>query len=226
MNEPMSNHWVLSEDSFDPGKQHHKETIFTIGNGYLSTRGAFEEGFPGDHRATFVHGVFDDVPITFTELANIPDWLSLIVLLNGEPFSMEAGTIQSYERHLDLQTGILTRTIRWCSLAGCTATLIFERFASLADEHVLCLRCKVIPEYDGTLEIRAALDSNVDNVGIAHWRWVKQGLVHETVSDKDIVYLQTRTRATDTDLALSMRLDTDQMDSQPHFWDAHGVRGE
>ena len=223
MDDMMKKRWMLSEASFDIGKQHHKETIFTIGNGYLSTRGAFEEGYPGDHRATFVHGVFDDVPITFTELANIPDWLPLIVLLNGERFSMDTGTIESYERHLDLQTGILTRTIRWCSPAGLTATLIFERFASLADEHLVCLRCEVIPEYDGTLETRAALDSNVDNMGIAHWHWVKQGLLHETVSDNDIVYLQTRTRATDTDLALSMRLETDQKDSQPHFWDAQGV---
>ncbi len=59
-------HWILAEESFDPSMQHHKETIFTIGNGYLSTRGAFEEGYPNDHRATFIHGVFDDVPISFT----------------------------------------------------------------------------------------------------------------------------------------------------------------
>ncbi|MCI0555850.1 MAG: hypothetical protein L0287_33315 [Anaerolineae bacterium] len=36
----MSDPWILSEDSFDPKKQHHKETVFTIGNGYLCTRGA------------------------------------------------------------------------------------------------------------------------------------------------------------------------------------------
>lgn len=219
----MSNHWVLSEDSFDPEKQLHSETILTIGNGYLSSRGAFEEGYPNDHRATFVHGVFDAVPITFTELANIPDWLPLYILLNGERFSIDSGTVESYERRLDLQTGLLTRTVRWCSPSGLTATLVFERFASLADEHLLCLRCTVTPEFDGTLEIRAALDSKVDNRGIAHWEWVKQGLTREIVSNHDIVYLQTRTRATDTDLALSMRLETDQKNSQPHFWDAQGV---
>jgi trehalose/maltose hydrolase-like predicted phosphorylase len=223
MDDTMSKHWLLSEDSFDPRKQHHKETIFTSGNGYLSTRGAFEEGYPGDHRATFVHGVFDDVPITFTELANIPDWLPLIVLLNGERFSMDVGTIESYERHLDLHTGVVTRTVRWCSPSGFIATLIFERFGSLADEHVLCLRCRVLPEYDGTIEIRAALDSNVDNRGIAHWRWIKQGLLHESESGQDIVYLQTQTRATNIDLALSMRIETDQKDFQPQFWDAQGV---
>ena len=67
--------WTITEDSFNPKSLHHQETIFTIGNGYLSTRGAFEEGYPGARGATFIHGVFDAAPIVVTELANAPDWL-------------------------------------------------------------------------------------------------------------------------------------------------------
>jgi trehalose/maltose hydrolase-like predicted phosphorylase len=223
MRDTMIDLWVLSEDSFDPAKQHHKETIFTIGNGYLSTRGAFEEGYPGDHRATFVHGVFDDIPITFTELANIPDWLSLYVLLNGERFSLDSGTVESYERRLDMHTGILTRTVRWCSPSGLTATLTFERFASLADEHLLCLRCTVVPEFDGSLEIRAALNSNVDNRGIHHWYWIDQGLHPETDPGQEVVFLRTRTRATEIELALGMRIEAHGVKPQSSFWDAQGV---
>ena len=48
--------WKLIENEFDPAKQLHSETIFTIGNGYLSTRGALEEGILGENRATFIHG--------------------------------------------------------------------------------------------------------------------------------------------------------------------------
>jgi trehalose/maltose hydrolase-like predicted phosphorylase len=223
MGDTMSDLWVLSEDSFDAAKQHHKETIFTIGNGYLSTRGAFEEGHPADHRATFVHGVFDDVPITFTELANTPDWLPLYVLLNGERFSLHSGTLESYERHLNLSTGVLTRTVRWHSASGYGATLKFERFASLADEHLLCLRCTVTPDFDGALEIRSALNANMDNEGITHWDWVKQGLYPSTSEGNEIVYLQTRTRATNIDLALAMRVEASDAPSQSTFWDAQSV---
>ncbi|HEX9331442.1 MAG TPA: glycoside hydrolase family 65 protein, partial [Anaerolineales bacterium] len=161
--------WKISEEIFNPEKQHHKETIFTIGNGYLSTRGAFEEGYPGDSRATFVHGVFDDVPLVFTELANAPDWLPLHIYLNDKRFSLDTGTIEHFERHLDLHTGVLTRIVRWRSPSGDLSTLVFERFASLADEHLLCIRCLVTPEFDGTLEIRASLNGNMDNEGFAHW---------------------------------------------------------
>ena len=209
----MDNLWILSEDSFDPNEQHHKETIFTIGNGYLATRGAFEEGYPADSRATFVHGMFDLVPIVFTELANATDWLSLNVLLNGERFSLDSGKVESYDRHLDLRTGLLTRIIRWRSPSGDAATLKFERFASLEDEHLLCVRLQVEPEFDGTIEIRAGLNGNMDNEGIMHWRHVAQG------QRDSMAFLHTRTRATNLDLALAMHLISSQTPLETAFWD-------
>src|SRR3970282_552033 len=97
---PMDPLWSVSENSFDARALRHKETIFTIGNGYLATRGAFEEGYPGDRRATFVHGVFDAAPIVVSELANAPDWLPLTVLLDGERFSLAVGSVEAYQRSL------------------------------------------------------------------------------------------------------------------------------
>jgi kojibiose phosphorylase len=211
--------WLLDETYFDRNKQHHKETIFTIGNGYLSTRGAFEEGFPGERRATFVHGVFDDVPIVFTELANTPDWLGLIVILNGERFSLDQGEVESFYRCLDLSTGVLTRRIQWRSPSGLRTILEFQRFASLADEHRLHLHCQVTPDFDGTLEIRTALTGYSDNEGFAHWEWLGQGLAGP---DGQVAYLSSRTRTTATQLALAMRVESTTPD-QRLFWDAPNV---
>ena len=196
----MSDLWVVSEDTFDPQKQHHKETIFTIGNGYLCTRGALEEGYPDDHRATFVHGVFDDAPIGFTELANAPDWLPVQVYLNGERFSLEKGTIETYHRSLDLQNGLLTRIVRWRSPSGLVATLTFERFASLADEHLLYLRCRVTPEFAGTVEFRLGLNGTMHNEGLVHWEWLDQG------QRDDVLYLHSRTRRSGIQIAAAMQV--------------------
>jgi kojibiose phosphorylase len=38
--------WSVIETQFDFAELHHKETLFTLGNGYLGTRGTFEEGYP------------------------------------------------------------------------------------------------------------------------------------------------------------------------------------
>ena len=196
----MPDLWTLTEDSFDSNKQHHKETVFTIGNGYLCTRGALEEGYPKDHRATFIHGVFDAAPIVFTELANAPDWLPITIYLNGERFSLDSGTIESFSRTLDLRTGLLTRIVRWRSPSGMAATLTFERFASQADEHLLYVRCRVTPEFAGTIEFRAGLNGNMHNEGLAHWDWVDQG------SRAGIIYLHDRTRKSGIEIATAMHI--------------------
>ncbi|HEX6269042.1 MAG TPA: glycoside hydrolase family 65 protein [Anaerolineales bacterium] len=196
----MSDLWRISEDSFDPQKQHHRETIFTIGNGYLSTRGAFEEGYPADRRATFIHGVFDAAPIVFTELANAPDWLPITIYLNGERFSLHTGTIEAFRRSLNLQTGLLTREVRWRSPSGLAARLTFERFASLADEHLLYLRCRVTPEFVGTVEFRVGLNGNMHNDGLVHWEWLGQG------KQDGVMYLHNRTRSSGIDIATAMQV--------------------
>jgi kojibiose phosphorylase len=55
--------WTVLEAEFNPQRLHPQETVFTLGNGYLGTRGAFEEGYPSDSAATLIHGLFDDVAI-------------------------------------------------------------------------------------------------------------------------------------------------------------------
>ncbi|PKO06327.1 MAG: glycoside hydrolase family 65 protein [Chloroflexi bacterium HGW-Chloroflexi-3] len=209
--------WIITEKTFDPISQHHKETIFTIGNGYLSTRGTLEEGYPGEHRATFVHGVFDDVPVVFTELANAPDWLLLTVLINGERFSLKSGKVLDYQRELNLRTGLLTRHVCWQSPSGHISTLKFERFASLHNQHLLALRCQVTPEFNGEVEIRTALNGNTDNEGFTHWDWVEQNR-----ENQDTLYLINRTRKTGIKLALAIRLlGIDSL--QPDYWDVENV---
>ena len=122
--------WLITETSFDLAKLHHKETVFTIGNGYLGTRGAFEEGYPGARPTTLIHGIFDDAPIVHTELANAPDWLMFTLLVNGERFGMDRGEVLDYERTLDLRRGLLTRKVRWRSPDGNTVDIQIERFTS------------------------------------------------------------------------------------------------
>lgn len=207
--------FLLNENDFDPHTLHHHETIFTTGNGYLCTRGAFEEGYPGDRRATFIHGVFDDMPVAFTELANAPDWLPFTVHLDGERFGLDRGVVSAYQRSLDLRTGLLTRKLRWTSPGGRSATITLERFASMADQHLFYLRCQVTPEFNGVVEMRASLHGCMDNEGLSHWRWIDQG------QQNGVVYLIDRTRSTNIDCASAMQLSAaaGEVLSQ-EFWDS------
>jgi kojibiose phosphorylase len=197
----MTDNWLVVENEFNPGKLHHKETVFTVGNGYLSTRGAFEEKYPAEMRATFMHGVFDDVPVVFTELVNAPDWLELEIYLDGEHFRLFEGELLSFTRSLDMHTATLTRNLRWRSPRGQVTHLIFERFASLADEHLCAIRVMIAPEnYSGRVEVRAGISGEMDNLGFKHWDWLDQGMRGQEA------WLHCQTRATKIDLGVAARL--------------------
>ncbi|MBE9507052.1 MAG: beta-phosphoglucomutase, partial [Chloroflexi bacterium] len=209
MYQPTTN-WHITETEFNPATLHHKETVFTIGNGCLGTRGTFEEGYPDDWPATLVHGVFDDAPRVYTELANAPNWLPFALFVNGERFRMDRGTVLSYRRDLDLRTGVLTRTVRWRSPAGHTVDLVIERFASLANPHLLSIRYRVTAlDFEGALEFHAGLDGHVDNAGLIHWRLVDQGpalSLSKGAIGQQGVYLHVRTRGSGIELCEACHL--------------------
>jgi trehalose/maltose hydrolase-like predicted phosphorylase len=193
--------WKITEESFHLEKLHHKETVFTIGNGYLSTRGAFEEKYPGEMRATFMHGVFDDVPVVFTELVNAPDWLEMDIHLDGERFNLAEGELLSFTREVDMHTATLTRDLRWRSPRGRETHLIFERFTSLAEEHLCAVRVTITPEnYSGRVDVHAGLNGETDTLGFKHWEWLGQG-----VRGRD-AWIRLRTRQTKIELAMAENL--------------------
>jgi trehalose/maltose hydrolase-like predicted phosphorylase len=209
--------WTVTENSFDPKHQNHSETVFTTGNGYLSTRGAMEEGFPGERRTTFLTGVFDDIPISLTELANAPDWLELHILLSGEFFRLDQGTLLNFSRSVDLRNGLLTRTVRWRSPQGRTTRLEFERFSSLAEPHLSILRVHItLEDFAGELEIHAGINGEVDNEGYKHWEWLGQA------AHNGSLWLHTRTRGTHIQLGQAARLSlSGPSPIHPDAWDVH-----
>ncbi|HIK06976.1 MAG TPA: beta-phosphoglucomutase [Trichormus sp. M33_DOE_039] len=193
--------WRLIETQFKPEQINTRETIFTIGNGYLGTRGSFEEGYSRILPATFIHGVYDDVPIVYTELANCPNWLPLVVTINGDRFRLDQGEVLAYKRQLDLRYGLLSRWVRWRSPKNKIIDIRFERFASLADVHVLGQRCQ-LTSYDGEalIEFQASINGYAENQGFNHWEGIDQGK-----SDQGI-WLQSRTRSTRIEIGMAAKM--------------------
>lgn len=193
--------WILIENQFNPEKLHARETIFTIGNGYLGTKGSFEESYPRALPATFIHGVYDDVPVVYTELANCPDWLPLIVMIDGDRFRLDQGTILQYNRELDLRQGVLSRSLRWRSPTGKTIDISFERFASLADHHVLGQRCQLTAvDFHGLIEIQASINGYPENKGFNHWEGLDQGKFDQGF------WLHSRTRYSRIDIGMAAKM--------------------
>lgn len=170
--------WQITEQPFKPHDAPHLETIFTVGNGLVGTRATLEEGYPGDNPATLAAGIFNQPDgVNVPELVSMPNWLSLNVTINGELFQMNRGTILGYERTLDCRTGTLRRAVLWLSPKQDILRLLFDRFASLDNPHVLVLRLRiqVLSEGQHLLTVTSKLDGTVMNPGgIDHWGDLKQ----------------------------------------------------
>jgi beta-phosphoglucomutase len=193
--------WSVVQERFEPARQRHMETVFTVGNGYFATRGTLEEGFPGDLPLTLAHGVFDDVPVAFTELANLPNWLDCRISVDAHPvdghrFRLDEGEMLSFCRHMDLRSGILQRNVYWRAPNGVVLDLTFERFAGYDHYHLGALRLLITAvNRPCRVSVYNGIDGHVTNDDLLHWRHLDQG--HES----NRIWLHSRTRYSGLELA-------------------------
>ena len=207
------NLWQIYEDAFDADKLRSLETVYTIGNGYFGTRGAFEEGYPKATPATLLAGVFDKIEIGKEELANAPDWLPIQLFVNGERFRLNKGKALGYRRVLDMRRGVLRREVHWQSPLGVGLRVVCERFASLHDEHVGAIRYSLTLDEDqpgagGPFEVvlSASLNLGVGNYDLLHWEPIAQ------YNHGEIQWLHSETRKSSVQLVQTMSFSTSRCD--------------
>ncbi len=134
--------WVLTEDRFIPSLAPARESVFTIANSYLSTRGSFEERLEGEVRATFINGLFVNPPGELPLLGAVPDWTGVALTINGHPFVMDA-RVAGYRRLLDMRRGLLQREVLWRAADTAVIKVVFRRLVSMASPHLAALEITV-----------------------------------------------------------------------------------
>lgn len=169
-----SDAWLLDYSGADPDGEGIRETLCTLGNGYLATRGAAPEAdagsvhYPGTYAAgvfnrlrSLVHGhVHED-----ESLVNLPNWLVLRWGTERDRWATPDGPGTSDHRQtLDLRAGVLHRRYRHVDADGRTTTVVSTILVSMAAPHLAALQMTFVPEnWSGTLHLRSAIDGRVTN---------------------------------------------------------------
>ncbi len=157
--------WLVEETGFDIRSANVFETLFTVGNGYLGTRGTLEEGFKGDCPGTFLNGVFDAHDSPVIDLVNAPDWLGLSVRLDGQRLDVQSCRVIDHQRALDMYQGQLWRSTLFEDAQGRRTRIETLRFASFDDRNVCGLRVEITPEnHDGVITVESMLDGRRFNL--------------------------------------------------------------
>lgn len=162
--------WVITEKEFNFTNQGKFETIFSLGNGYIGTRAHLEEEYPNRHPGAYVAGTFNKVQgPEVSELPNMADLWSAKITLDDEEFNMLSGEISNYRRELNLRNATLTRELDWRSPKGKEYHLVFERFTSMHDLHVMGQKIKVTPKENMTIKSVSGINGQQSNSGAQHF---------------------------------------------------------
>lgn len=157
--------WLLEESGWDPARANYYETVFTVGNGRLGTRGSLEERHTGAVPGTLLAGVYDAHDSPVVDLVTSPDWLWTEVYVDGIRLDTQSATIATHRRVLDLRTGVLTRTTEVVDEAGRRTRLVTRRLASMADRDLCALQIEVTPlDHDAAIMVATGVDGHCRNL--------------------------------------------------------------
>jgi alpha,alpha-trehalose phosphorylase len=244
--------WRIRETVFDPARAFLHETLFTLGNGWIGMRGTPDEGTAGAAgqtlEGTYLNGFYDTEAIRYPENAhglarvnefmlNVPNAKRVAAVVDGERFSIDSGRVLAWERTLDLNTGLLARTVDWETATGKRLRIASRRLVCLARKHVAAIEYAVTPlNFAGTVRIVADVDAAVTNLQAGDDPRVGSALTGASlvetareVGARDVLLLQ-RTRhsgftlATATDVAVAGDVRVEQLDLG-HAFEADVAQG-
>jgi alpha,alpha-trehalose phosphorylase len=155
--------WAVRETSLSLEHLAQSESLFALGNGHLGLRGNLDEGEPFGLPGTYLGGFCELRPLAAAESAygdpaatqtvvNVTNGKLIRLLVDDEPLDVRYGELRNHERVLDLQAGVLRRSLDWVSPTGRAVRVRSTRLVSFAQRAVAGILYEVEP-----LEERLAL---------------------------------------------------------------------
>ena len=160
--------WEVVQAGFDLKQNLSKETLFSVGNGYMAARAYADEPFEADmnttHRGTYFAGVFNRGPHGLYDMVNMPSYFECDVILDGTPMRITPEKVGDYIRRLDMKAGTYTRSFVFTSDDGRKTRFESIRLTSLANVHLAAQRIEVTPlNWSGSVELKPAVNGDVFN---------------------------------------------------------------
>lgn len=213
--------WSIVYDAWEPKEQTLREALCTLGNGYMATRGAFEETpaeddsfYPGTYLAGGYNRLISEVSgkeIENEDLVNWPNWLPVTFRVLGSDAWFHISTVEviAFKQELDMQHGLLLRTMHFRDSQGRESELRTRRLVSMANPHLAALEWHLTPlNWSGEVELKSSLDGQVINSGVARYRALAsqhlQNLGQGQHTD-DTAYLVVQTAQSKTRMAQALR---------------------
>ncbi len=200
--------WIIEYSKYEPAEEPLRETLCTLGNGYIASRGSMDGSvfndihYPGTYLAGGYNRLRSEVSgrvIQNEDLVNWPNWLILRFRIDSGPwFNINQVKIINFKQTLNLQFGILERNIHFVDEEGKESILVTRRIVHMENQHLAAIHWHLTPKnWSGKVTIRSGLDGGVVNSGVKRYRSLSGrhfDVLERGELSKEGIYLKVRTR--------------------------------
>lgn len=205
--------WKITEEGFNKDYALVSESIFSLGNEYMGTRGSFEEGYSGNSlTGNYFNGIYESIQLEKSSykgivdktdfIVNSADWLYTRIEADGELLDLNTVKFKDFYRELDLKSGILTRSYIWVLANGKEIKFEFTRFLSMKEAETAVQRITITPlNFSGEI----MLHSGIDFTQIHHMTGRNMWKVVSGSADESTISMLGNTIGTDLSLLVSCK---------------------
>lgn len=160
--------WTIKENEFNANSIIVNGNKFLIGNGYMGIRGTLEE-FSKDYLVAInLAGIYDKVGDGWREPLNAPNALKTTVLVDDTEYSLPDVEPKKHCLSLNYRKALLNRETVWTNRKG-TVKVESQRFASLANPHLLAMEYTITVDYRAKITINTSIDSDIWDINGPHY---------------------------------------------------------
>ncbi|MCB8995285.1 MAG: glycoside hydrolase family 65 protein [Bacteroidales bacterium] len=209
------NDWKIIEEGFRPEMHEASESIFSLGNGRMGHRANFEEKYSGKSLSgNYIAGVYypdktrvgwwkNGYPEYFAKVLNAPNWIGILVNIDGVELDLHTAKISNFRRELDMKEACLKRSFTAVLPNGKEIEVNTSRFLSIVNDELGLIRYSVKAlNFDGNISFTPFIDGDIRNADANYDEQFWD--IQASEARKGSAYLLAKTRKTNFLVCMSM----------------------
>jgi len=159
--------WVLENQEYDREQIEISGNNYLLANGYMGYRGTLEEYTKEQHTACILSGIYDQLNGKWREPINAPNGFYVKTYCDGQPVTVLDSEIKEHKQSLDIKNAVHKRETVF-EVADNEITINSERFLSLDELHLMCMKYTIKPSRNCKITIETGIDGNVWDINGPH----------------------------------------------------------
>ncbi|HYF83613.1 MAG TPA: glycosyl hydrolase family 65 protein [Clostridia bacterium] len=159
--------WTVYEEGYNSNNIVGNGNKFITGNGYMGFRGTMEEYTKNELVACNISNLYDKQGDNWREPINSPNGFFTTLTVEGKEIGLLQQEPAEHVQTLDIKEGLHRRNTVWSTECG-VVNVKAERFVSLSDVHLMCLKYAVAVEKGCKLVIKTGIDGDVWDINGPH----------------------------------------------------------